>query len=201
LSELEELRLKVRQLEDELQVCKQRERELESLLEQYSELIKAELQTYDDFMGELGTSRVIDPVSRVFSKDHFSKFLVYFHQKAFEEGTSYGVVLIKLRNYSELQDHLKEEGLKRLLMKFGKILKEVVRVPMDAVGRVADDAFAVVLTEIQEEVMNSIVSRIRDKLEPLKAEFKGVDFDIRSTHYPESQTTVEEFLSDFSNSK
>lgn len=198
MSELEELRLKVRQLEDELQVCKQRERELESLLEQYSELIKAELQTYDDFMGELGTSRVIDPVSRVFSKDHFSKFLVYLHQKAFEEGTSYGVVLIKLRNYSELQDHLKEEELKRLLMKFGKILKEVVRVPMDAVGRVADDAFAVVLTEIQEEVMNSIVSRIRDKLEPLKDEFEGVDFDIRSTHYPKSQTTVEEFLSDLS---
>ena len=76
MSELEELRLKVRQLEDELQVCKQRERELESLLEQYSELIKAELQTYDDFMGELGTSRVIDPVSRVFSRDHFSKRLL-----------------------------------------------------------------------------------------------------------------------------
>ncbi|HCZ05718.1 MAG TPA: diguanylate cyclase [Thermotogae bacterium] len=200
LGELEELRLRVQQLEDELQVCKQRERELEALLEQYSELIKEELKSYDDFVGEFGTSRVIDPVSRVFSREHFSKFLVYFHQKAFEEGIPYGVVVIKLRDYTETLEHLGEEVFQKFLMKFGKVLKELVRVPMDAVGRLSDDTFAIVLTETAKDVMDSIVSRIKSNLEPLKSEFKGVDFDIRFTHYPESLTTVEEILSEIKGS-
>ncbi|MDI3516745.1 MAG: hypothetical protein PWP37_562 [Thermotogota bacterium] len=200
MGELEELRLRVQQLEDELQVCKQRERELEALLEQYSELIKEELKSYDDFVGEFGTSRVIDPVSRVFSREHFSKFLVYFHQKAFEEGIPYGVVVIKLRDYTETLEHLGEEVFQKFLMKFGKVLKELVRVPMDAVGRLSDDTFAIVLTETAKDVMDSIVSRIKSNLEPLKSEFKGVDFDIRFTHYPESLTTVEEILSEIKGS-
>lgn len=200
MGELEELRLRVQQLEDELQVCKQRERELEALLEQYSELIKEELKSYDDFVGEFGTSRVIDPVSRVFSREHFSKFLVYFHQKAFEEGIPYGVVVIKLRDYAETLEHLGQEVFQRFLMKFGKVLKELVRVPMDAVGRLSDDTFAIVLTETARDVMDSIVSRIKGNLEPLKSEFDGVDFDIRFTHYPESLTTVEEILSEIKGS-
>lgn len=200
MGELEELRLRVQQLEDELQVCKQRERELEALLEQYSELIKEELKSYDDFVGEFGTSRVIDPVSRVFSREHFSKFLVYFHQKAFEEGIPYGVVVIKLRDYTETLEHLGKEVFQKFLMKFGKVLKELVRVPMDAVGRLSDDTFAIVLTETAKDVMDSIVSRIKSNLEPLKSEFKGVDFDIRFTHYPESLTTVEEILSEIKGS-
>lgn len=200
MGELEELRLRVQQLEDELQVCKQRERELEALLEQYSELIKEELKSYDDFVGEFGTSRVIDPVSRVFSREHFSKFLVYFHQKAFEEGIPYGVVVIKLRDYTETLEHLGKEVFQKFLMKFGKVLKELVRVPMDAVGRLSDDTFAIVLTETVKDVMDSIVSRIKSNLEPLKSEFKGVDFDIRFTHYPESLTTVEEILSEIKGS-
>jgi len=196
LDELEKLKMRVQQLEDELQMCKQRERELEGLLDQYTELLKQELKSYDDFVGDIGTSKMIDPLTRVFNKDYFLKFLTYFHQRAFEESIPYGVVLVKIKNYDELERTVGDgDKWRTFSMQFGKSLKESVRVPLDTVGRLSKDTFAVILTEIDKDVMDKIVERIKNRLESLDLGFGTPDIKMVHVHYPEDAINLEALLS------
>ena len=196
LDELEKLKMRVQQLEDELQMCKQRERELEGLLDQYTELLKQELKDYDDFVGDIGTSKMIDPLTRVFNKDYFLKFLTYFHQRAFEEIIPYGVVLVKIKNYDELEKSISDSDKWRTFsMQFGKSLKESVRVPLDTVGRLSKDTFAVILTEIDKDVMGKVVERIKNRLESLDLGFGTPDIKMVHVHYPEDTINLEALLS------
>ncbi len=196
LDELEKLKMRVQQLEDELQMCKQRERELEELLDQYTELLKQELKSYDDFVGDIGTSKMIDPLTRVFNKDYFLKFLTYFHQRAFEESIPYGVVLVKIKNYDELERTVGDgDKWRTFSMQFGKSLKESVRVPLDTVGRLSKDTFAVILTEIDKDVMDKVVERIKNRLESLNLGFGTPDIKMVHVHYPEDTINLETLLS------
>ena len=196
LDELEKLKMRVQQLEDELQMCKQRERELEGLLDQYTELLKQELKSYDDFVGDIGTSKMIDPLTRVFNKDYFLKFLTYFHQRAFEESIPYGVVLVKIKNYDELERTVGDgDKWRTFSMQFGKSLKESVRVPLDTVGRLSKDTFAVILTEIDKDVMDKVVERIKNRLESLDLGFGTPDIKMVHVHYPEDAINLEALLS------
>ena len=196
LDELEKLKMRVQQLEDELQMCKQRERELEGLLDQYTELLKQELKSYDDFVGDIGTSKMIDPLTRVFNKDYFLKFLTYFHQRAFEESIPYGVVLVKIKNYDELERTVGDgDKWRTFSMQFGKSLKESVRVPLDTVGRLSKDTFAVILTEIDKDVMDKVVERIKNRLESLNLGFGTPDIKMVHVHYPEDTINLETLLS------
>ena len=196
LDELEKLKMRVQQLEDELQMCKQRERELEELLDQYTELLKQELKSYDDFVGDIGTSKMIDPLTRVFNKDYFLKFLTYFHQRAFEESIPYGVVLVKIKNYDELERTVGDgDKWRTFSMQFGKSLKESVRVPLDTVGRLSKDTFAVILTEIDKDVMDKVVERIKNRLESLDLGFGTPDIKMVHVHYPEDAINLEALLS------
>ncbi|MCD6462865.1 MAG: diguanylate cyclase [Thermotogae bacterium] len=196
LDELEKLKMRVQQLEDELQMCKQRERELEGLLDQYTELLKQELKSYDDFVGDIGTSKMIDPLTRVFNKDYFLKFLTYFHQRAFEESIPYGVVLVKIKNYDELERAVGDgDKWRTFSMQFGKSLKESVRVPLDTVGRLSKDTFAVILTEIDKDVMDKVVERIKNRLESLDLGFGTPDIKMVHVHYPEDAINLEALLS------
>jgi len=99
---------------------------------------------------------MIDPLTRVYSREHILKLISYYHQKAFEENFGYALVTITINNFNKLEQMEKEHAL----LSIGKLLKELVRVPLDSVGRSAEDQFIVLLTEITKE--NALKVKAKD---------------------------------------
>ncbi|ANQ54199.1 MULTISPECIES: diguanylate cyclase [Thermosipho] len=183
----EELIVRIRELEDELLLLKTRQNELESLLTEYSEIVKKQFEAFDDFIKDLGTKRMIDPLTRVYSKEHILKLISYYHQKAFEENFEYAIILIKLRGINEKEDFEKEQ----IIITLGKVLRESVRVPLDSIGRYSYDSFLVLLTEISKENANVVKDRIESLM---NIKLPEVEFDIKMATYPYDSTNLEELL-------
>ncbi|AFG34236.1 diguanylate cyclase (GGDEF) domain-containing protein [Fervidobacterium pennivorans DSM 9078] len=181
----EELIQKVRELEDEVSRLKMRESELEMLLSEYSSIMKKQFEVFDDFIKDVGTRRMIDPLTRVYSREHILKLISYYHQKAFEENFGYALVTITINNFNKLEQMEKEHAL----LSIGKLLKELVRVPLDSVGRSAEDQFIVLLTEITKE--NAL--KVKDRIENALA-LHNIDATVRFAAYPEDSTNLEELV-------
>jgi len=181
----EELIQRVRELEDEVSRLKMRESELEMLLSEYSSIMKKQFEVFDDFIKDVGTRRMIDPLTRVYSHEHILKLISYYHQKAFEENFGYALVTITINNFDKLEQMEKEHAL----LSIGKLLKELVRVPLDSVGRSAEDQFIVLLTEITKENAMKVNERIENALA-----LHNIDATVKFAAYPEDSTNLEELV-------
>jgi len=179
----EQLIEKVRELEDEVSRLKMRETELEMLLNEYSAIMKKQFEVFDDFIKDVGTRRMIDPLTRVYSNEHILKLISYYHQKAFEENFGYALVTITINNFDKMEQMEKEHSL----LSIGKLLKELVRVPLDSVGRAAEDQFIVLLTEITKE--NAM--RVKERIENALA-LHNIDATVKFACYPDDSTNLEE---------
>jgi len=179
----EQLIEKVRELEDEVGRLKMRETELEMLLNEYSAIMKKQFEVFDDFIKDVGTRRMIDPLTRVYSNEHILKLISYYHQKAFEENFGYALVTITINNFDKMEQMEKEHSL----LSIGKLLKELVRVPLDSVGRAAEDQFIVLLTEITKE--NAM--RVKERIENAIA-LHNIDATVKFACYPDDSTNLEE---------
>jgi PleD family two-component response regulator len=183
VSDNAELLKKIEELERKLRQCQEREKELESLIEEYNEVLKKQFQVFDDFFEKLGTKKMIDPLTRVYSKDHFLRLLSYQHQRSFEENTPYTIFFVKVQP----SDTDKESTL----MKVGKVLKECVRVPLDSVGRYSEDIFALFVVDVSKSVAPKIAERIENSIKGIPAEHK-----IAFKSYPEDFMDLEKVLSE-----
>jgi GGDEF domain-containing protein len=183
----EELIAKIKELEDEVLFLKSRQNELEGLLNEYSEIVKKQFEAFDDFIKDLGTKRMVDPLTRVYSKEHILKLISYYHQKAFEENFEYAIVMIKLLDINSKEDFEKEQ----IIITLGKVLREAVRVPLDSIGRYSYDSFLVLLTEITKENAETVKERIEHLIE---LKIPDVKFEIRMAVYPHDSTSLEELL-------
>ncbi|AEH51521.1 diguanylate cyclase domain-containing protein [Pseudothermotoga thermarum] len=154
MDEREELLKKIRILEEQIEYYKAREAQMEQMLAEYNALVKKQFELYDDFVKDIGTSRIIDSLTRTYNMEHMSKLISYYHQKAFEENRSYAVILVRLVD--------KNNDFEKHLIQLGKFLKSIVRVPMDSVGRFSDDTFIVLLTEITKENALKVAERIKN---------------------------------------
>ncbi|MEJ5257858.1 MAG: diguanylate cyclase [Fervidobacterium sp.] len=181
----EELLRKVMELEDEVTRLKMRESELEILLNEYSSIMKKQFEVFDDFIKDVGTKRMIDPLTRVYSQEHLLKLISYYHQKAFEENFGYALVTITINNFEKMDQMEKEHTLLRI----GKLLKELVRVPLDSVGRYAENQFMVLLTEITKEQ----AEKVRERIENAMA-LHNIDVTIKFASYPDDSTNLEELV-------
>ncbi|HOJ89309.1 MAG TPA: diguanylate cyclase [Pseudothermotoga sp.] len=161
MDEREELLKKIKILEDQLEYYRMRDAQMEQMLQEYNQFIKRQFELYDDFVKDIGTSRIVDPMTRVYSQEHMSRLITYYHQKAFEENRSYAIVMVRLCE--------KDEHFEKHLAFIGKLLKNVVRVPMDSVGKVSEDTFVILLTDVNKENAQKVVERIKDSLK------RGVD--------------------------
>jgi len=179
----EQLIEKVRELEDEVSRLKMRETELEMLLNEYSAIMKKQFEVFDDFIKDVGTRRMIDPLTRVYSNEHILKLISYYHQKAFEENFGYALVTITINNFDKMEQMEKEHSL----LSIGKLLKELVRVPLDSVGRAAEDQFIVLLTEITKEN----ATRVKERIENAIA-LHNIDATVKFACYPDDSTNLEE---------
>uniref|UniRef100_A0A7C4RWL6 Diguanylate cyclase n=1 Tax=Fervidobacterium thailandense TaxID=1008305 RepID=A0A7C4RWL6_9BACT len=181
----EQLIQKIHELEDEIARLKMRENELEMLLSEYSTIMKKQFEVFDDFIRDVGTKRMIDPLTRVYSHEHIMKLISYYHQKAFEENFQYALVTVRINNFEKMEQIEKEQAL----LSVGKLLKELVRVPLDSVGRLSDDTFIVLLTEITRENALKVKERIENALL-----IRNIDCSIKFSSYPEDSTNLEELV-------
>ncbi|KAF2958636.1 diguanylate cyclase [Thermotoga sp. Ku-13t] len=182
MQEKEELLKRIKMLEDQLEYYRSREAQMEQLIQEYNELIRRQFDLYDQFVRDIGTSRIIDPYTRVYSADHISKLIAYYHQRAFEENRSYGLILVRLTE--------KDENFEANLLALAKLLKNTVRVPMDSIGRLSEDTFAVLLTEINKENTRKVIERMKSFIDqqlaiPVKISFRC---------YPEDTSNLEEMM-------
>ncbi|MFN6991165.1 MAG: diguanylate cyclase domain-containing protein [Fervidobacterium sp.] len=181
----EELYQRVRELEDEVTRLKMRESELEMLLSEYSSIMKKQFEVFDDFIKDVGTRRMIDPLTRVYSREHMMKLISYYHQKAFEENFGYAIITITVNDFEKL-DQIEKE---RVLLSIGKLLKELVRVPLDSVGRNSENQFIVLLTEITKENSYKVKERIENAIA-----LHNISAMVKISTYPEDSTNLEELM-------
>jgi len=181
----EELIQKVRELEDEISSLKLKDDELELLLNEYSSIVKKQFEAFDDFIKDVGTKRMIDPLTRVYSNEHMMKLISYYHQKAFEENFGYALVTVTIKDFEKLTQIEREHAL----LTVGKLLKELVRVPLDSVGRASEDKFLVLLTEINHE--NSL--KVKERIENALA-LHDINAAVKYACYPDDSTNLEELI-------
>lgn len=181
----EELIQKVRELEDEVSRLKMRETELEMLLSEYSSIMKKQFEVFDDFIKDVGTRRMIDPLTRVYSKEHMLKLISYYHQKAFEENFGYALITVTINEFDKMDQIDKEHTL----LSIGKLLKELVRVPLDSVGRNSESQFMVLLTEVNKE--NS--QKVRERIENALA-LHNIPATVKMSNYPDDSTNIEDLV-------
>lgn len=181
----EELIQKVRELEDEISSLKLKDDELELLLNEYSSIVKKQFEAFDDFIKDVGTRRMIDPLTRVYSNEHMMKLISYYHQKAFEENFGYALVTVTIKYFEKLAQIEREHAL----LTVGKLLKELVRVPLDSVGRASEDKFLVLLTEINHE--NSL--KVKERIENALA-LHDINAAVKYACYPDDSTNLEELI-------
>ena len=178
-----ELLKRIEELEKKLKQCQEREKELESLIEEYNDVLKKEFQVFDDFFEKLGTKKMIDPLTRVYSKDHFLRLLSYQHQRSFEENIPYTIFFVKVQSRGEEKEST--------LMRVGKVLKECVRVPLDSVGRYSEDIFALFVVDVPKSVAPKIAERIENFIKDIPVEYK-----IAFKSYPEDFMDLEKAVSE-----
>jgi len=75
------------------------------------------------------------------------------------------------------------------LLTVGKLLKELVRVPLDSVGRASEDKFLVLLTEINHE--NSL--KVKERIENALA-LHDINAAVKYACYPDDSTNLEELI-------
>ncbi|MGC8819993.1 MAG: diguanylate cyclase domain-containing protein [Fervidobacterium sp.] len=181
----EELVKRIRELEDEVARLKIRETELELLLGEYSAIMKKQFEVFDDFIKDVGTKRMIDPLTRVYSKEHMMKLISYYHQKAFEENFGYALITVTIDNFDNMDQIEKEQNL----LSTGKLLKELVRVPLDSVGRSSENQFIILLTEVTKE--NS--ARVKERIENALA-LHNIPATVKISNYPDDSKNIEELF-------
>lgn len=181
----EELIQKVRELEDEVSKLRMREAELEMLLNEYSSIMKKQFEVFDDFIKDVGTRRMIDPLTRVYSKEHMLKLISYYHQKAFEENFGYALITVTIDEFDKMDQIDKEHAL----LSIGKLLKELVRVPLDSVGRSSENQFIVLLTEVNKENSRKVRERIENALA-----LHNISATVKMSNYPDDSTNIEDLV-------
>ena len=185
MDKITELERRVRELEEQLESCRQREKEMELMIQEYNELVRRQFELFDDFVKDIGTKRIIDPLTRVYTKEHIMKLISYYHEKAFEENLEYGIIAVRITNLEEMMPLERESQLVLL----GKILRDSVRVPLDSIGRYSDDTFIILLTDINKENAKKVLGRIKDMIDVQMGEDINLKCSLRV--YPEDGNDLE----------
>ncbi len=183
-----ELLQKIRELESLLESCRQREKEMEKMLQEYNELIKKQFEVFDNFVRDIGTKRIIDPLTRVYSKDHIMKLISYYHEKAFEEDLNYGILVVRITNLEELMPLERESNLVLL----GKILRDSVRVPLDSIGRFSEDTFIILLTDVSKQNSERVKERVKDMINVQMGDDISIKLSLKS--YPEDGEDMDKLI-------
>ncbi len=171
---------------------------MEELIGQYNDLVKKEFDNVENVVGGMGTREVIDPVTRVYSRDHMLNYLNFFHSKAFQEDIKYSLIFVDIDDFEKKTSELSQEDEKLVLREIGKFLKEMVRVPLDTISRLGNDEFLILLTEISKQDSINVAERINMSCSERKFKAGAASLQFTCTvsivYFPDDETQLSNLL-------
>lgn len=202
---IESLQRKIEKLEKENGLLKKRtewyesqSQQMEGLIEQYNQLVKKEFDNIENVIEKMGTREVIDPITRVYSRDHMLNYINFFHAKAFQEDIQYSFIFVDVDDFEKATSGLNREQSDIILREMGKLLKETVRVPLDTVSRLGANEFLILLTEIPKKDAISVAKRINKTCAAKEFTVNGKTVQLTCTtsviHFPEDETELSKLL-------
>jgi len=198
LKENKQLRREVEILRKRANWYESQSQKMEELIAQYNELVKKEFNNVENVIGKIGTKDVIDPTTRLYSRDHMLNYLNFFHSKAFQESIDYALIFVDMDDFEEKTKEFSKEENDILMREIGKFLKNMVRVPLDIVSRLGTDEFLVLLTQISKDAAITVANRINDGC--AKGTFKIEDKSVKLTctvsviHFPNDGSQLSQML-------
>ncbi|MDI3472546.1 MAG: hypothetical protein PWQ20_243 [Thermotogaceae bacterium] len=191
---IKELEKKIEKLEEKLEAYKKREEELESVIEEYNNLVRKQFEYFENFLSALGSNEFIDPMTRTLKKEFALKLLDFYHQRYFENSREFALVFIDVDKFEDINTrHGREKG-DRVLIELAKTLKKCVRIPLDSVSRFGADEFVVILSEVTKEQATKIAQRLHKECNNIS--MNEIDFSVTTSvvHFPSDANNISDAL-------
>ncbi|MGC8611388.1 MAG: GGDEF domain-containing protein [Athalassotoga sp.] len=171
--EIENLKRENEHLKERIKWYESQIEQMETLINQYNELVRREFDNLENVVNKMGTHEVIDPVTRVYSRDHMLAYLNFIYSKAFEMNLKCALIFFDIDDFEQRTKMLEKQEIDILMREIGKFLKNAVRVPLDMVARIGVDEFLILVTETPRENVISIAKRINKSFAAQKFEIDG----------------------------
>ena len=101
-----------------------------------------------------------DPLTRVASKDHFSRRFSAESGASYRDGSHISVVVLSVDRYARIGEQHGRQTAEGLLAQAARLVEGELR-SRDCVGRYSDHAFGIVLPETPLDAATSVASRLR----------------------------------------
>lgn len=163
--EIEDLKKENEHLRERIKWYESQIEQMEGLINQYNELVRREFDSLESVVNKMGTHEIIDPVTRVYSKDHMLAYLHFIYSKAVEINLKCALVFFDVDDFEKKTDKMEKSEVDILVREIGRFLKDAVRVPLDMVSRFGLDEFVILITETSRENVSSIAKRINKTFE------------------------------------
>lgn len=196
--EIEDLKKENDHLRERIKWYESQIEQMEGLINQYNELVRHEFDSLEMVVNKMGTHEIIDPVTRVYSKDHMLAYLRFIYSKAVEINLKCALVFFDIDDFEKRTDKMEKSEVDILMREIGRFLKDTVRVPLDMVARIGFDEFLILITETSREDLSSIAKRINKAFE--KKDFQVNEKTINMTAtlsvvtFPEDSTELPKLL-------
>jgi|UniRef100_A0A7V3VSV8 diguanylate cyclase (GGDEF)-like protein len=177
--ELQDVKKENEHLKERIKWFEEQLGQMEELVKQYNELVRHEFDSLENVVNKMGTSEIIDPVTRVYSREHVLAYLNFIYPKIVESNLKCSLIFFDVDNFREKTKTLGKNDVDTLIREIGKFLKETVRVPLDIVARFGFDEFLILITETQKKDTISIAQRIKNSFSAKS--FKVADVSIQLT--------------------
>jgi len=195
LDKIKELEEKVKKLENELKKYKEREEELENVIEEYNVLVKKQFEYFENFLSALGSNEVIDSLTRALKKEFILKFLTFYHQRCFESSKEFALVFVDIDRFAEINSKYGRNIGDKVLIDLAKTLKRCVRIPLDSVARFGADEFVVLLSEVNKEQSKKIAQRIHKESNNIFLNnHEPISVTVSVVHFPTDRNNINELL-------
>jgi diguanylate cyclase (GGDEF)-like protein len=191
---IKELEEKIKKLEKELEAYRKREEELESVIEEYNNLVKKQFEYFENFLSALGSNEFIDPLTRTLKKEFALKLLDFYYQRYFESSKEFALVFVDVDKFEEINTRYGKDKGDKVLVELAKTLKKCVRIPLDSVSRFGADEFVVILSEVTKEQSIKIAQRIHKECNSISV--NQIDFSVTTSvvHFPSDKGSVSDIL-------
>ena len=113
-----------------------------------------------------GSYEILDPLTRVFTLEHFINYVKFYHSLAQRKEKQYNLVKLRLENYAKICGEKSNEICNYAVLKLVSVLKKSLRIPLDVIGRISQDTFSILIVEVDktkaEKIMDRVLSSVKD---------------------------------------
>ncbi len=159
--EIERIKRENEHLKGRIKWFEEQIEQMENLIKQYNDLVRHEFDSLESVVNKMGTHEVIDPVTRVYSREHMLAYLNFIYSKAAQSNLKYALIFFDIDDFSQKTDGMEKARIDSMMRETGKFLKEAVRVPLDIISRLGMDEFLILITETSRKDALSVAERIQ----------------------------------------